>query len=255
MSTNGWDADGQRWRPAPSSRPDRRQMWERGLRAGGAVAAAAAVSVLAYGGLRLGLRDDQPGKAAGASASESGTVTDTPTWTAWTDSPTDDPTDDPTTYTPATQVPDGFHATADPAGFALQVPEDWTRTETSPQGVPVVKYEEPAGDPAGYVQIYPITESGYTPMRALESTDSELGEDSGYQQLRLEEDSSGAALLEYRITRSDGTVRHGLAQAFVAGDGKPYTVLVSGPDDRWDTTFQPIAETAAASFCAGFYCG
>lgn len=241
MTTMQWDADGQRWVAERRSGADRRRLLDRAVRAAALVLAAVAAIVLAIGGLLLGFRDDTARSSASPSASGYPTDSSTPTWDSGAAG--------------QSQLPAGVHLISDDAGFDVAVPDGWTRTVTSPQGVPVVRYAESDSDQSAYLEIYPVSETGYTPYDALWQTDRTLsGQYSGYQRIELTQTDDGGGVLEYRIVRSDGSISHTLARGLVAGNEQPYVVLVSGPDDRWGSAFTAVATAADDSFCVTGYC-
>ncbi|MEV6549330.1 hypothetical protein AB0M57_11520 [Streptomyces sp. NPDC051597] len=218
-----------------------------------AVVAAVAVAVLAggaAGGWLLWGRDDGSGSGgvAGASASapvepptDSATDAPTPTDTP-TDTPTTTPTDDTSgppgathTATPDTgtaPVPEGYRQVDDPLGWSVAVPAAWTRTEERGSAL----YRSP--DERYLLQMFRLTEPGITPYEAMRLTSANLGNYRGYEQISLrrmaEVTTTDAAELVYAYNRTVQTDRiQGIARAFVAGNGVPYTVLVYGPDEDW----------------------
>ncbi|MGW0787603.1 hypothetical protein ACWD04_04965 [Streptomyces sp. NPDC002911] len=249
----GWDVRGQRWQPSQAPDTGQPQAMERGLRIAAVALAVAVVGTVAFGGGRLLFRDDE---AQGVEASAEATpgATD-PTGTAPGAGATEE--GDAGSETPTAEgPPPGFVAEEDAQGFGVQVREGWQRREEPRPEGDVVFYE--TDDGAGFLQIYRISELGYTPYDALEETDRLVGKADGYQRLRLEEldpaDGSQAAELEYRVPRDNGTVRQSLLRAFVAEDGVRWVVLVAGPEDEWDATYAESASVAAASFCPQGYC-
>lgn len=232
------------------------------------VAAVAAVVLAggAVGGWALWGRDGGSGSGSVSSASASptspqddttGTPTDTPS-TPSTDTPTDNPTDGSTDGTPtdgtatggtstdeptdsssasvsppgSTTVPSGYHRVADPLGWSVAVRDGWSRTEERGSAL----YRPP--DQAYLLQIYRLTEPGITPYAALTVTSGDLAANPGYKEISLRRTtgvtSTDAAELVYAFDRPSTGVRvQGVARAFVAANGVPYTVLVSGPVADW----------------------
>jgi len=249
----GWDTGGQRWQPSSAPDTGRPQATERALRIAAVALAVAVVGTVAFGGGRLLFREDE---AHGVEASAEATpgATDTTGTAAGADGSEETGTgsETPTAEAP----PPGFVAQEDVQGFGVQVREGWQRREDPrPEGT-VVFYETNGGE--GLLQIYQISEPGYTPYDALEETDRLVGKTDGYQRLRLDEldpaDGSQAAELEYLVPRDDGAVRQSLLRAFVAEDGVRWVILVAGPEDEWDATYAEAASVAAASFCPQGYC-
>ncbi|AEN10233.1 MULTISPECIES: hypothetical protein [unclassified Streptomyces] len=256
----GWDTEGQRWEPSPAPDTGLPRALEQGLRIAAVALAVAVLGTVAFGGGRLIFREDEAqgveasaeaipgetdtaGTAAGAGGTEEG---DTGLGTPSPDG------ESPT----AEEPPPGFVWQEDPQGFSVQVREEWQRREDPREAGVVVFYETDDGD--GMLQIYRISEPGYTPYDALEETDRLVGRAGGYERVRLDEldatDGSETAELEYRVPREDGTVRRSLLRAFVAEDGVRWVVLVAGPDDEWDATYAESASVAAESFCPQGYC-
>ncbi|MFH9618208.1 hypothetical protein ACH4MM_31500 [Streptomyces pratensis] len=249
----GWNSEGQLWQPSPA--PDTGQSYalERSLRIAAVAVAVAVVGTVAFGGGRLLFRDDgKQGVEASAEATPSGAEEGT---TAPGAGGTEEGGADSASPT-AEEPPPGFVMEEDTEGFGVQVREGWQRREDPRDEGTVVFYETDGGE--GFLQIYRISEEGYTPYDALEETDRLVGEAAGYQRLRLDEsepgDESQAAELEYRVPRDDGTIRQSLLRAFVAEDGVRWVVLVAGPEDEWDATYAESASVAAASFCPQGYC-
>ncbi|MGP9019061.1 hypothetical protein ACT1U9_11680 [Streptomyces sp. BR1] len=222
------------------------------------VAAVAAVVLAggAVGGWMLWGRDGGSGSGAVSSASASqspppdGTTdapTDTPSATPTdgatygsTDQPTDratysstdEPTPSPSASRAAIPVPGGYHPVTDTLGWSVAVRDGWTRTEERGSAL----YRSP--DQADLLQVYRLTEPGITPYNALSITSGDLAGNPGYQQISLrrmtEVTRTDEAELVYAYDRTSTGVRvQGVARAFVAANGVPYTVLVSGPTADW----------------------
>jgi hypothetical protein len=271
-----WDADGQRWVPAPGGGPGNDNSNRRALIVAVVVVLLCAA---ATAGLWALVHDDRNGSGPsfpGSSTTEpwdsdtpGDESSDTPS-----DEATDSPSDDWTTDTPddewstddsstgfstddygsadtTTAPPDGFTATEDPAGFTLDVPRDWRRTT---QGASVFYTSD---DGESLIQVFTLTESGTTPYDSLRQTESTVSHKTDYDLIRLTPvagPSSDAAELEYRYLRPDGVTRHVVDRAFTAPDATQYALLVAAPDPGWSTA-QQIFDTALASFCAGGSCG
>ncbi|WP_250286389.1 hypothetical protein [Streptomyces atroolivaceus] len=249
----GWDAKGQLWQPAPA--PDTGQPYavERGLRIAAVALAVAVVGTVAFGGGRLLFRDDEvQGVEASAEATPGGTVEG---GTAPGDPGSEEGASGSESPT-AEEPPPGYVVEEDAEGFSVQVREGWQRREEQRDEGVVVYYETDGGE--GFLQVYRISEPGYTPYDALAETDRLVGEVEGYQRLRLDDlapaDGSQAAELEYLVPRENGVVRQSLLRAFVAEDGVRWVILVAGPQDEWDGTYAEPASVAADSFCPQGYC-
>ncbi|MBD0745480.1 hypothetical protein BG418_27970 [Streptomyces sp. CBMA152] len=218
------------------------------------VAAVAAVVLAggAVGGWMLWGRDGGSGSGAVSSASASQSApqdgtTDTPTGTpsdtptvgptyGSTAEPTDtgtygstsEPTQSPSASPATVPVPGGYHLVNDTLGWSVAVHDGWTRMQERGSAL----YRSP--DQADLLQIYRLTEPGITPYNALSITSGDLAANPGYQQISLrrmtEVTRADEAELVYAYDRTSTGVRvQGVARAFVAANGVPYTVLVSGP--------------------------
>lgn len=256
----GWDARRQRWQLSPA--PDTKQPHavERGLRIAALAVTVAVVGTVALGGGRLLFRDDEAqGVESSAEATPSGTEESGTNPGAGGTEEGDAGTEegDAGSASPtAEEPPPGYVTEEDTEGFGVQVRESWERRAEQREEGAVVYYETDGGE--GFLQVYRISEPGYSPYDALEETDRLVGKVDGYQRLRLDDlapaDGSQAAELEYLVPRENGTVRRSLLRAFVAEDGVRWVVLVAGPEDEWDGTYAESASVAADSFCPQGYC-
>jgi hypothetical protein len=208
---------------------------------------------LGAGGWALLGHDGKDHAAAGGQSSAQGptdfptdTPSDVPTDTdSYTEPYTDSPTDTPTTAEEPT-APPGFVRTQDPAGFTLDVPDDWQR---STQGASVF-YR--AADQSGLIQVFALTGAQTTPYESLEATEKTVSANDGYQKIRLEQ-VGDAAELEYAYIRPDGTVRHVLVHAYDDPSGIQYALLTGGPDTEW-STYEQIEQLLLESFCSAGNC-
>ncbi|GAA0586108.1 hypothetical protein [Streptomyces crystallinus] len=223
---------------------------EPGKRRQRAVVAGVVAAVLAgglVGGWLLWGRDDGSGSGGVATTSSSASVstpsdspgesatdtpTDTPTGEATTATPTQGATDTATPDTGGAPVPDGYRRVEDPLGWSVAVPAAWSRTEERSSAL----YRSP--DQRYLLQMFRLTEPGITPYEALRITSKNLAYNRGYEEISLrrmtEVTTTDAAELVYAYNRTFQTDRiQGIARAFVAGNGVPYTVLVYGPDEDW----------------------
>jgi hypothetical protein len=254
-----WDTRGQRWQPSPAPDTARLDAVDRGLRVVAVSVAVVVLGTVTFGGGRLVFRDNgaQASEAAGEATPGVTDTAGTSAGTEGTEEPGGDQEGGAGSESPtAEEPPPGFVAQDDVEGFAVQVREDWQRRAEQREAGVVVYYE--SGDGEGYLQVYRISEPGFTPYDALEETDRQVGLGDGYERLRLEDldafEGSQTAELEYRVPRENGTVGQSLLRAFVAEDGERWVVLVAGPTDAWDPTYAESAAVAAASFCPQGYC-
>ncbi|WP_448318601.1 hypothetical protein, partial [Streptomyces sp. CO7] len=208
-----------------------------------------AIPVLVVGalaGAALGwhlVRDDAPAagpaRATGAAA-EPGT-TDDP---AAAPEPAATPEESPSPETSG--APDGYRLVEDPAGFALAVPEDWTRDERD-SGV----FYTPGND-GSLIQVFEVTEPGITPRESLEAASEHLDAQPGYEEISLEgtgrpegaSDAVGtdAAELVYAYDSEELGFRKQVVDCvFTAGDGTMYAVLVAGPANEWPAQEEQLA--------------
>ncbi|MEW1546269.1 serine/arginine repetitive matrix protein 2 [Streptomyces tsukubensis] len=141
---------------------------------------------------------------------------------------------DPSPSASAT-VPDGYEVRTDPVGFTLAVPQDWSRTI---QGGSVF-YTSPDG--RSLVQVFEITEPGYTPVEAVEKADEGLAAQAAdYLRHGLgpvaggpENPSGDAAELLYAYSSTDaGGPRECIERVFTAADYALYAVLTCAPAEE-----------------------
>ncbi|WP_156723094.1 hypothetical protein [Streptomyces apocyni] len=190
----------------------------------------------------------------------------TPSYTYPTEGATEGPAEGPT-FTEGTEDPQETAASqgapsGPPAGyqsfvesdFVIDVPEGWERrTERGQKGVTIYFYEEPGGGPR-FVQVFPVTEEGYTPRKALSVTDETKGKetDSGYRRHSLRDVpgvSGPAAELDYSYTSKTWDTRiRVLDRVFPTADDTLYAVLSSGPATEWPTQ-RRVLSTVVDSFC------
>ncbi|QDY79679.1 hypothetical protein [Streptomyces qinzhouensis] len=197
------------------------------------VLAAAAVAAVLWFTAGPGGQDDGEPSTAAPSASDSTDSTD------GTD-PSEDA--DPSASASAEsspsgspEVPDGYEVVTDPAGFTLAVPDGWSRIT---QGSSVF-YMSP--DRRSLVQVFEVTESGYTPLKAVRDADESLAlRATDYLQYDLgpvvsgpENPSGDAAELRYGYTSTGtGGQRQCIERAFTATDATLYAVLGCVPGEQ-----------------------
>ncbi|MEE1939421.1 hypothetical protein V1L54_08330 [Streptomyces sp. TRM 70361] len=144
--------------------------------------------------------------------------------------------------------PEGMRRVRDAAGFTLDVPEGWERSENE-QGV---FYTSPDG--VSLIQVFSLTEVGQTPREALETAKEGVSANPGYELIRLEETGPDAAELEYAYDSEEaGGRRRVVDRAFEAADGVQYAVLVAGPADDWPT-YRRLHRDVLAAFCPEDFC-
>ncbi|MFC5723924.1 hypothetical protein ACFP1Z_27540 [Streptomyces gamaensis] len=159
--------------------------------------------------------------------------------------------------TPPPGAPAGFRRAADAAGFRLDVPVTWARTQ---QGASVF-YKN--ADGSSLIQVYTLDGAATTPYQSLAETERNVSRNPGYRRLALGpvvpqageagQGAGGAAELEYLYTRDDGTTRRVVDRAFTGGDGRQYALLVAGPAADW-ATHLGVYRVALRSFCVGGTC-
>ncbi|WP_406198272.1 hypothetical protein OG331_20300 [Streptomyces sp. NBC_01017] len=238
-------APGPDW-PQPPAAPPEAPRGRRNRAIAGAVGAAVAVTALA-----TWLAVDQAGdddKAGGAASSTATTSRD-----GQAEPPSDASSDPvPTSEDPFTaasespEVPDGFRAVEDPAGFSTVVPEDWTRSEQ--KGGAVVFYTSP--DELGLLQIFEVVELGYTPDDALDIAVDSLSGQPGFTQVSrgAVPGETYASELVYEYDSKDlGERVKAVDRVFQTDDGRLYAMVVRGTTEDWPGT-QETLETVRAAF-------
>ncbi|MEU6255935.1 hypothetical protein [Streptomyces sp. NPDC047043] len=236
--------------PTPQVAPARR----RG--AGNLLIALAVVAVLGAGtgaGVWYLTRDNSTGTGAGPATSVSVTVTTTPSQSA-TPSPT--PTASASTLASPSASPSvGYRRAQDPIGYAVDVPQGWTRRQKQGELAPVVYYDSPGGD--RQLQIFEVTEK--TPYASLQLAENDPGfgfsRQPGYQVLERDRGDTWAEL-SYRYDDEDKGARQVIDHRFRAADGTLYAIRSSGPEGLDpDLVREPLA-MAVGSFCpSGAECG
>lgn len=273
-----WDEEQQRWvhdpppgapagsPPAPVLPQPAGPPGEAGRRA----AIVAVVVLLVCGAAGAGLWALTGGHDGGPTAGQPPAVVVTPSDLTGTDDGTDDGTDgggygddgsgptddsgssdDDSGSSSDDSAPDGYEQVDDPAGFTLDVPEEWTR---STSGVSSIYYTSPEGE--HFIQIYTVDASDGTPYDALSTTESTVSSYDDYTLIDLSRTDDGpqddAARLEYTYLRDNGVTRHVVDRAFTAADGTQYALLVAGPDDDWQAC-EDVFRTVVDSFCPDGY--
>lgn len=226
-------------------------------------AAVAAVGIAATLWFTVGPGDEDgkptAGPSASAAASSGESTTDpsaSPSASAIDDPyfPSDEPSADPSpsdsASTGTTTAPDGYRITADPEGFTLAVPEDWSRTTVGAS----VFYT--SSDGTALVQIFEITEPGYTPADAVDYANKDLARRAAdYKERSVGPVSSGpenpsgdAAELVYAYDSAEtGGVRECVERVFTATDDTIYAVLTCASAEQSPLERQ-VLDTALAHF-------
>ncbi|KUJ54563.1 hypothetical protein ACZ90_66315 [Streptomyces albus subsp. albus] len=162
-----------------------------------------------------------------------------------TDPPSDPPTD-PTTDPAAPTTsgpPQGYVRADDPAGFTIDVPAGWERTEKQDG----VFYTSPDG--RWLVQIFTLEHPEGTPYQSLADTERHLSAKDGYQLIGLDTLGSGdAAELQYAYDHPSLGPRRVIDRAFTGLDGAQYAILVAGPTAGWPQQ-EEIQRVALDGFC------
>ncbi|MEV0375597.1 hypothetical protein AB0I10_38630 [Streptomyces sp. NPDC050636] len=153
-----------------------------------------------------------------------------------------------------TDTPDGYRRVDDPAGFTLDIPEGWRRTE----GSSGVFYRSP-GSPGGnsLIQIFTVADPRGTPYDSLNETEKSVMKNPGYERIRLEQLGSGddaAAELEYTYNSEEYGSRRVLDRVFIGVDGVRYAVVVADPAEE-RLRQRERQEVVLGSFCPTPYCG
>ncbi|MFM9371750.1 hypothetical protein [Streptomyces sp. Da 82-17] len=270
-----WDADQQRWLPGPT---------QSGGGGGGAVArrrqlaVGAALAVVLVGGVGFGawalVKDGGPLDGAGQSpqvptgpatlpsdgyasggttGTASGGASDFPTAPSepdpdTSDTDTDTGTDAGTGGDPDTgTAPAGYERVDDPAGFRIDVPEGWQRSEQSDG----IFYK--SSDGASLLQIFVLEGPETTPYESLTATERQVSQNPGYQRIALDRLEGDAAQLDYAYDHDEFGRRRVIDVAFTGADGVQYAILVAGPESDWPV--QHEHETAALkAFCPADHC-
>ncbi|MCH0563942.1 hypothetical protein I3F54_12110 [Streptomyces sp. MUM 2J] len=205
-------------------------------------------------------RADAPGTIATPPATAPVTATRTADGTApgagaGADPGTGSGAGDATPQTPRAAGPDGpdeppagYRRALDPVGYALDVPEGWTRRQKQGEKAPVVFYDSP-GD-GRQLQIFALSEP--TPAQSLDLAENDPGygfsRQPGYRPL---ERTSGAtwAELTYRYDDAGLGARHVVDHRFQAVDGTLYAIRASGPESLAAAAVRAPLTEALRSFC------
>ncbi|MFJ9540428.1 hypothetical protein ACIRPX_24585 [Streptomyces sp. NPDC101225] len=233
--------------PAPSVAPAPR----RGAR--NVLLAFVAVAVLGAGagaGAWYLTRDHSTGDGAGSGSSAGVTVTTTPSQSAPpTDTPSAGGTPSASTFSSPSSPPSiGYRRAQDPVGYAVDVPETWTRRQTQGKLAPVVYYDNAAD--GRQLQIFEVTED--TPYQSLTLAETDPGfgfaKQRGYQPLGRDRGDTWAELT-YRYDDTHKGARQVIDHRFRAAGGTLYAIRSSGPADLDPELVREPLAAAVRSFC------
>jgi len=147
-----------------------------------------------------------------------------------------------------------YRTVQDPAGYTLDVPKNWTRTERQGAKAPVVTYDSPDG--TRRLQIFRVSEK--SPAESLDLAENDPGygfaRQPGYQVIDRATGPSWAELT-YRYDDQDKGGRRVIDRRFEAGDGSLYAIRSSGPASLDPAVVRAPLTAALGSFCpAGANC-
>ncbi|MFC7303774.1 hypothetical protein ACFQVC_06040 [Streptomyces monticola] len=247
-----WDADRQEWVPDPGE--DGRT----GAAGTRRLLLVILVAVVLCGGIGAGIwalvRDD--GGPDDDRVLPGPDVTYSSTFDPGGETPTDDPAPTPGPTDTGTdtdtgtggEAPAGYERVEDPAGFRIDVPEGWVRSEETDG----VFYRSP--DQRSLLQIFSLRGPETTPYESLTATEKQVSQNPGYRFYHLERlDWQDAAELQYAYDHAQFGPRRVIDVAFTAPDDVQYAVLVAGPQENWP--LQAEQEQAAIdAFCPTAYC-
>ncbi|MFE2264114.1 hypothetical protein [Streptomyces griseosporeus] len=156
--------------------------------------------------------------------------------------------DPPASPSPAPSRRSGYRHAEDPVGYALDVPEGWTRRQKQGEKAPVVFYDSP-GD-GRQLQIFALSEP--TPAQSFDLAENDPGygfsAQPGYRPL---DRAAGAGWVEltYRYDDADKGARHVIDHRFRAADGTLYAIRAAGPETVPLARVRAPLTAALASFC------
>ncbi|MET9906733.1 hypothetical protein ABZZ74_07885 [Streptomyces sp. NPDC006476] len=198
------------------------------------------------------IRDHRSGTGAGpmtgSSVSVSASTSPTP---GRSSEPSSSPSDTPTT-TPSASVLNspsaGYRRAEDPVGYAIDVPQGWTRREKQGKLAPIVYYDSPAD--GRQLQIFRVTESTPYESLTLAETDPGFGfaKQPGYQVIQRDHGDTWAELT-YRYTDQDKGARQVIDHRFEAADGTLYAIRASGPASLAPEQVREPLRAAVRYFC------
>lgn len=147
-----------------------------------------------------------------------------------------------------------YRGTQDPAGFTVDIPRGWTRTQRQGAKAPVVTYDSPDG--TRRLQIFRVSEN--SPAESLDLAENDPGygfaRQPGYQVIDRATGPSWAELT-YRYDDSDKGARRVIDRRFEATGGSLYAIRSSGPESIDPGVVRGPLTAAVGSFCpAGANC-
>ncbi|MFF9621912.1 hypothetical protein [Streptomyces griseosporeus] len=214
----------------------------------GLLAALAVTAVLGVGagaGFWYLTRDDTPATATSPTTAPTST---TPSASPRAAAPPVPPASPTPTPPPSPSPRSGYRHAEDPVGYALDVPEGWTRRQKQGEKAPVVFYDSP--DDGRQLQIFALSEP--TPAESLDLAENDPGygfsAQPGYRPL---DRATGADWVEltYRYDDADKGARRVIDHRFRAADGTLYALRSAGPEDVPLARVRAPLTAALASFC------
>ena len=148
-----------------------------------------------------------------------------------------------------------YRTAEDPAGYTVDVPRGWTRTQRQGAKAPVVTYGSPDG--TRRLQIFRVSED--SPAESLDLAENDPGygfaRQSGYRVIDRATGPSWAELTyRYDGGRGEGA-RRVIDRRFEAAGGSLYAVRSSGPESLDPALVRGPLTAAVDSFCpAGANC-
>ncbi|MEU6145417.1 hypothetical protein ABZ848_34355 [Streptomyces sp. NPDC047081] len=142
----------------------------------------------------------------------------------------------------------GYETAQDPIGYAIDVPDGWTRREKQGKLAPVVFYDSP--DDGRQLQIFQVTESTPYESLTLAETDPGFGfaKQPGYQVVERDHGDTWAEL-SYLYDDSDKGTRQVIDHRFEAADGTLYAIRSSGSADLDPEQVRDPLRMAVRYFC------
>ncbi len=135
----------------------------------------------------------------------------------------------------------------DPLGFQIAVPAGWQRRLVAETRV---DYVSPS-NPSMYLRVEYAATAGPSAVGAWQELESSLAANlSGYQRIRIEPVAYRqweAADLEFTWQTDSGTTLHVLDRGFIVPP-RGFAILMSGPDDTWESQSLPVFNEAASTF-------
>ncbi|MEU5534665.1 hypothetical protein [Streptomyces sp. NPDC020362] len=154
----------------------------------------------------------------------------------------------PSTPQASARPPVGYRLVHDPVGYALAVPDGWTRRQEQGEKAAVVFYDSPSD--GRLLQIFELAEPTVTESLDLAENAPGYGysHEPGYRAL-ARRSGAGWAELSYRYDDRSKGARQVVDHRFRAADGTLYAIRASGPESLPDGQVRGPLTTALASFC------